>query len=109
MSGIDWDFMCHHLTLDPSAKLFKQRKQKVSKEKRHVVKEGTQKLIKADHIREIQYPEWLANVVTVKKASKKLSGPYRIKEVIRNEAYKLETLDGGTTPNVKCVKSEILF
>jgi len=28
-------------------------------------------LLKADHIREIQYPEWLANVVLVKKANGK--------------------------------------
>jgi len=36
-----------------------------------VVKEETQKLLSAGHIREMQYPEWLANVVLVKKASGK--------------------------------------
>ena len=36
-----------------------------------VVREETQKLLSAGHIREIQYPEWLANVVLVKKANGK--------------------------------------
>jgi len=35
------------------------------------VKEETQKLLSARHIREIQYPEWLASVVLVKKANGK--------------------------------------
>jgi len=35
------------------------------------VREETKKLLKAGHIREIQYPEWLASVVLVKKASGK--------------------------------------
>ena len=34
-------------------------------------KDETQKLLAAGHIREIQYPEWLANVVLVKKSSGK--------------------------------------
>ena len=35
------------------------------------MKDETQKLLSAGHIREIQYPEWLANVVLVKKANGK--------------------------------------
>jgi len=35
------------------------------------VQEETKKLLSAGHIREIQYPEWLANVVLVKKANGK--------------------------------------
>ena len=34
-----------------------------------IIKTETQKLLNADHIREIQYPEWLANVVLVQKAN----------------------------------------
>jgi len=36
-----------------------------------VIKEETKKLLSASHIWEIQYPEWLANVVLVKKANGK--------------------------------------
>jgi len=35
------------------------------------MQEVTRKLLSAGHIREIQYPEWLANVVLVKKANGK--------------------------------------
>ena len=35
------------------------------------MQEETKKLLSAGHIREIQYPEWLANVVLVKKANGK--------------------------------------
>jgi len=34
-------------------------------------REETEKLLRAGHIREIQYPEWLVNVVLVKKANGK--------------------------------------
>ena len=35
------------------------------------MRQETQKLLEAGHIREIQYPEWLANIVLVKKANGK--------------------------------------
>ena len=41
------------------------------KKRRLIIREETQKLLNADHIREIQYPEWLANVVLVQKANGK--------------------------------------
>ena len=49
----------------------RQRRRKFNEERCLVVKEKTQKLLSARHIREIQYPEWLANVVLVKKANGK--------------------------------------
>jgi len=49
----------------------RQRRRKFNEERCLVVKEETQKLLSAGHIREIQYPEWLANVVLVKKANGK--------------------------------------
>jgi len=71
MSGINPDFLCHHLTMDAKVRLLRQRRRKFNKEQCLVVKEETQKLLSAGHIREIQYPEWLANVVLVKKANGK--------------------------------------
>jgi len=71
MLGIDHDFMCYCLALDPMAKPIMQRRQKLSDEERKVVEEETDKLLKANHIRKIQYPNWLAIVVMVKKASEK--------------------------------------
>jgi len=71
MPGIEPDFLCHHLTMDTKVRPVRQRRRKFNEERRLVVKEETKKLLSARHIREIQYPEWLANVVLVKKANGK--------------------------------------
>jgi len=71
MSGIDPDFLCHQLTMDETVKPMVQRRRKFHEEKCLVIREETRKLVAAGHIREIQYPEWLANVVLVKKANGK--------------------------------------
>ena len=71
MSGIDPDFLCHHLTMDPKVHPVRQRRRMFNDERRLVVQEETKKLLSVGHIREIQYPEWLANVVLVKKANGK--------------------------------------
>jgi len=57
--------------MDPQVQPFHHRRRKFNKERHQVVREETEKLLKAGHIREIQYLEWLANVVLVKKASGK--------------------------------------
>jgi len=57
--------------MDPNVRPVIQRRRKFNKERRLVIRQETQKLLSASHIREIQYPEWLANVVLVKKANGK--------------------------------------
>jgi len=69
--GIDPDFLCHHLSMDATVRPVRQRRRKFNEERRLVIREETQKLLSAGHVREIQYPEWLANVVLVKKANGK--------------------------------------
>jgi len=49
----------------------RKRRRQFNEDKRQAIKDETQKLLAAGHIREIQYPEWLANVVLVKKSSGK--------------------------------------
>jgi len=71
MPGIDPDFLCHHLSMDATVRPVHQRRRKFNEERQLVVREETLKLLSAGHIREIQYPEWLANVVLVKKANGK--------------------------------------
>jgi len=71
MPGIDPDFLCHRLTMDPKVRHVRQRQRKLNEERRQVIREEMRKLLSVGHIREIQYPEWLANVVLVKKANEK--------------------------------------
>ena len=69
MPGIDPDFLSHRLAMDPQVKPVRQRRRKFNEERRQAIREETQKLLAAGHIKEIQYPEWLANVVLVKKSN----------------------------------------
>jgi len=71
MPGIDPDFLCHRLAMDPQVRPICQRRRKFNEEKRQAIKDETQKLLAAGHVREIQYPECLANVILVKKSSGK--------------------------------------
>ena len=71
MPGIDPNFLCHHLSMDATVRPVRQRRRKFNEERQQVVKDETQKLLSDGHIRDIQYPEWLANVVLVKKANGK--------------------------------------
>jgi len=57
MPGIDPDFLCHHLTMDAKVRPVRQRRRKFNEERCLLVKEETQKLLSAGHIREIQYPK----------------------------------------------------
>jgi len=57
--------------MDPQVRLVRQRRRKFSEERRLVIRQETKKLLDVGHIREIQYPEWMTNVVLVKKANGK--------------------------------------
>jgi len=71
MVGINPNFISHKLNVDQKARPKVQRRRRMSPEKLEAIREETRKLMTANHIREIQYPEWLANVVMVKKANGK--------------------------------------
>ncbi|MCH81899.1 hypothetical protein A2U01_0002693 [Trifolium medium] len=71
MPGIDESIITHKLAISPNSKPVSQRKRKVREERRTVIDEEVAKLKEAGFIEEIKYPEWLANVVLVKKANGK--------------------------------------
>ncbi|RDX71121.1 hypothetical protein CR513_49567, partial [Mucuna pruriens] len=69
MLGIDPKFMNHKLSIVEGARPVVQKKRKQGEEKRRAIKEETEKLLNAGFIREVRYPEWLANVVMVRMAN----------------------------------------
>ncbi|RDX82506.1 hypothetical protein CR513_36693, partial [Mucuna pruriens] len=71
MPGIDPNFMNHRLLMAEGARSVMQKKRKQGEEKRRAIQEETSKLLKVGFIREVRYPEWLANVVMVRKANGK--------------------------------------
>ena len=70
-TGVDPSFICHHLNVNPSVTSKKQPPWRSSKEHSDAVKNEVTKLKQAGAIKEVLYPEWLANIVVVKKKSGK--------------------------------------
>ena len=69
--GIDLAFICHHLNVNPSIPPKKQPPWRPSKEHADVIRDEVMKLKRAGVIKEVFYPEWLANTMVVKKKSGK--------------------------------------
>ncbi|XP_022893708.1 uncharacterized protein LOC111408138 [Olea europaea var. sylvestris] len=63
MLGIDLEIAVHKLNVNTEARPVKQRKRQFAPERREVIKEEIAKLVNARFIREVQYPDWLVNVV----------------------------------------------
>ena len=71
MGGIDPAVITHRLNVIPSFKPIKQKRRSFAPERQKVINEEVDKLLHAGAIREVEYLEWLANVVLVKKANGK--------------------------------------
>ena len=69
MGRIDLVVITHRLNVSPSFKLVKKKRRSFSPERQKAINEEVGKLLQANAIREIEYPEWLANVVPVKKSN----------------------------------------
>ena len=69
--GIDPDFIYHHLNVNLSITPRKQPPRRSSKNHYEAVKDEVTKLKQAGAIKEVFYPEWLANTVVVKKKNRK--------------------------------------
>ena len=68
---MDSDFICNHLNINPFVLPKKQPSRRSSKEHSDAIKEEMLKLKWVGAIKEVFYPEWLANMVVVKKKSGK--------------------------------------
>ncbi|XP_077226245.1 uncharacterized protein LOC143859416 [Tasmannia lanceolata] len=72
MQGIPSDVAVHKLNVDPNSKPVKQKKRSfAAAERQKHIREEIDKLLDTKFVREIRYPEWLANVVMVKKSNGK--------------------------------------
>ncbi|XP_073278732.1 uncharacterized protein [Primulina huaijiensis] len=81
LSGFAWsaqeltwtspDVAEHRLNILPNSRPVKQKKRHFGPEKDIVIKKEVGELLNAGHIREVQFPTWLSNVVLVPKSSGK--------------------------------------
>ena len=69
--GVDPNFICHHLNVNPSITPKRQPPRRLSKEHTEAVRNEVTKLKQAEAIKEVFYPQWLANTVVVKKKTGK--------------------------------------
>lgn len=71
MLGIDPSIMVHKLNVDPDYWPVKEKRRSYAPERNKAAVEEEKKLLQAKFIREVYDPDWLANVVMVKKSSSK--------------------------------------
>jgi hypothetical protein len=71
MKGISREVAEHKLNIKPGSKPVKQRLCRFNDEKCKAIVKEIMKLLSAGFIREVFHPEWLANLVLVKKKNKK--------------------------------------
>ena len=71
MGGIDPIVITHRLNVSLSFKPVKQKRRSFAPERQKAINEEVVKLLQAGAIIEVEYPEWLANVVLVKKVNDK--------------------------------------
>ena len=67
--GIDPAFICHHLNVNPSITPKKQPPRHPSRKHANAIRDEVVKLKHTGAIKEVFYPEWLANTMVVKKKS----------------------------------------
>ncbi|XP_073137825.1 uncharacterized protein [Henckelia pumila] len=69
--GVSSQVAEHKLNISPGSRPVLQKKRHFGAEKDKVIAEQVQELLRAGHIKEIQFPTWLSNVVLVPKATGK--------------------------------------
>ncbi|KAL2229060.1 UNVERIFIED_CONTAM: Retrovirus-related Pol polyprotein from transposon gypsy [Sesamum indicum] len=63
--GISPKVIVHRLNVEPTMRPIQQKKRTFEVEKNRVIEEEVSKLLKAGYVSEIQYTDWLSNVVVV--------------------------------------------
>ncbi|XP_074300827.1 uncharacterized protein LOC141632151 [Silene latifolia] len=71
MIGIDPSVITHWLNVDPNFPPVQQKRRKFAPERNEVINQEVDNLLAAGKIREVNYPEWLSNVVVVPKMNNK--------------------------------------
>ena len=67
MTGISLAHASHKLNVIPVAKPVRQRVRCSHQDRHQIIQDEVDNLLKVGFIREVKYPEWLANVVVVPK------------------------------------------
>ena len=71
MTRISTEVISHELNVGPTFKPVKQKRRKLGPDRAEAVNSEVVRLLEVGLIREVKYPEWLANLVVVKKKNGK--------------------------------------
>ena len=71
IQGISLEVTSHELHVDPTYRPIKQKRRKLGPERAKAMNDDVDWLLKFGSIREVKYPDWLANPVVVKKKNGK--------------------------------------
>ena len=77
MGGVNPAVITHRLNVNPSFKSVKQKRRSFAPERQKTINEEVGKLLQAKAIREVEYPEWLANVCSRQKSKRKVAALHR--------------------------------
>ena len=67
MPGIHPSVVSHRLNILPSSRPVRQKVRRFHPNRQKIIQGKVDKLLDTEFIREVEYPEWLANVVVVPK------------------------------------------
>ncbi|XP_065023219.1 uncharacterized protein LOC135649050 [Musa acuminata AAA Group] len=67
MTGVDPKVAEHHLNIPPDAHPVKQKPRRQAPDRQRAIREEVDRLLAAGFIEEAKYPQWLSNVVLMKK------------------------------------------
>ena len=71
MPEIDPENIMHKLQVDPLHQPVRQKRRKFAPKRYAIINDEFKSLVDAMFIHQVQYPEWLANVLVVKKKNRK--------------------------------------
>lgn len=71
MVGIDPRVSWHHLKIDPTPNPHRQKRTTLNLERYEALKDKVKKLIDNCFIQELTYPNWVSNLVLIKKHNEK--------------------------------------
>ncbi|XP_073294454.1 uncharacterized protein [Primulina huaijiensis] len=71
LAGVSPQVAEHKLNILPGSRPVKQKKRHFGPEKDKVIEEQVGELLRAGHIKEVQFPTWLSNMVLIPKATRK--------------------------------------
>ena len=72
MPGIKPEVITHQLNIDPNHKPVHQKRRKFKVKRSEVINEEVCRLLEAEFIKQVECPDWLANVVVVLKKNGQL-------------------------------------